>query len=66
MAEKMRNQVRRRPLESYSKPWLGFVAIAVVAVLIGAMLLVESPVSATGPTPRSYCRRLRCNPAIRS
>ncbi len=41
MAEKMRNQVRRRPLESYSKPWLGFVAIAVVAVLIGAMLLVK-------------------------
>ena len=32
---------RRRPLESYNKAWLGFGAIAVVAVLIGAMLLVK-------------------------
>jgi len=32
---------RRRPLESYHKAWLGFGAIAVVAVLIGAMLLVK-------------------------
>jgi len=32
---------RRRPLESYNKAWLGFGAIAVVAVLIGAMLMVK-------------------------
>ncbi|MGE2714274.1 MCE family protein [Mycolicibacterium litorale] len=33
---------RRRRLESYSKVWLGFLAAAVVAVLIGAMLLVKA------------------------
>jgi virulence factor Mce-like protein len=32
---------RRRTLESYHRTWLGFIAIAVVAVLIGAMLLVK-------------------------
>ena len=32
---------RRRPLESYNKAWLGFGAIAVVAAIIGAMLLVK-------------------------
>lgn len=32
---------RRRPLESYSKIWLGVVAVAVVAVLVGALLLVR-------------------------
>ncbi|BCI51530.1 mammalian cell entry protein [Mycolicibacterium litorale] len=32
----------RRRLESYHKGWLGFVAIAVVAVLIGAMLVVKA------------------------
>jgi virulence factor Mce-like protein len=32
---------RRRPLESYNKTWLGFVALAVVAVLVGASLLVK-------------------------
>lgn len=31
----------RRPLESYSKTWLGVVAVAVVAVLVGALLLVR-------------------------
>ncbi|MCV7173910.1 MCE family protein [Mycobacterium manitobense] len=32
---------RRRALEDYSKPWLGAIAIAVIAVLVGAMLLVK-------------------------
>ncbi len=32
---------RKRPLESYNKTWLGFIAVAVVAVVIGAMLLVH-------------------------
>jgi virulence factor Mce-like protein len=32
---------RRRPLESYNRMWLGVTAIAVVAVLIGAMLIVK-------------------------
>jgi virulence factor Mce-like protein len=40
MADTVRK--RRRPLEAYSKPWLGFAAIAVIAVLIGAMLLVKT------------------------
>ena len=44
MADQSTKQARkrRRPLESYSKPWLGTIAIAVVAVLIGAMLLVKA------------------------
>jgi virulence factor Mce-like protein len=32
---------RRRPLESYNKTWLGAGAIAVVALLIGAMFLIK-------------------------
>jgi phospholipid/cholesterol/gamma-HCH transport system substrate-binding protein len=32
----------KRPLESYNKTWLGFVATAVVAVVIGAMLLIHT------------------------
>ena len=32
----------KRPLESYNKTWLGFIAVAVVAVVIGAMLLVHA------------------------
>ncbi|MCZ8382707.1 MlaD family protein [Mycobacterium sp. CPCC 205372] len=32
---------RRRALEDYSKPWLGAIAIAVIAVLVVAMLLVK-------------------------
>ncbi len=32
---------QKRPLESYNKTWLGFTAIAVVAVVIAAMLLVH-------------------------
>lgn len=34
-------KLRKRPLEGYNKTWLGFVAAAVVAVLIGAMLVVH-------------------------
>ncbi|WP_421844518.1 MCE family protein [Mycobacterium sp.] len=34
-------RIRRRRLESYSKTWLGFIAIAVVAVLITALLFVK-------------------------
>ncbi|HEY9267587.1 MAG TPA: mammalian cell entry protein, partial [Mycobacterium sp.] len=37
MAE--RTKRRRRSLESRNTVWLGFVAIAVVATLIGALLL---------------------------
>lgn len=32
---------RRRPLESYNKTWLGFVALAVVGVLVATSLLVK-------------------------
>jgi len=32
----------KRPLESYNKTWLGFIGVAVVAVVIGAMLLVHA------------------------
>ncbi|UJL29295.1 MCE family protein [Mycolicibacterium vanbaalenii] len=39
MAE--RRKWPRRPLESYHSAWLGFAAVAVVAVLIGAMLLIK-------------------------
>ena len=32
---------RRRPLESYNKTWLGVIAVAVVAVVVGAMLTAK-------------------------
>lgn len=35
-------RVKNRPLESYNTTWLGFIAAAVVAVVIGAMLLVHA------------------------
>jgi phospholipid/cholesterol/gamma-HCH transport system substrate-binding protein len=35
-------RLKKRPLESYNKAWLGFIAVAVVAVVIGAMLLVHA------------------------
>jgi len=41
MAEQAPQRRRGRPLESYNSTWLGFLAIAVVAALIGAMLLVK-------------------------
>jgi len=42
MADRTQKQRRgRRPLESYNRSWLGFGALAVVAVLIGAMLVVK-------------------------
>ena len=31
----------RRPLDSYNKTWLGVIAVAVIAALIGALLLVK-------------------------
>jgi phospholipid/cholesterol/gamma-HCH transport system substrate-binding protein len=34
-------RIKKRPLESYNTTWLGFIAAAVVAVVIGAMLLVH-------------------------
>lgn len=34
-------RLKKRPLESYNKTWLGFVAAGVVAVVIGAMLVVH-------------------------
>ncbi|MGY4711721.1 MCE family protein [Mycolicibacterium sp. CBM1] len=33
---------RTRPLESYNKTWLGFIAVAVVAVVIAAMVVVHT------------------------
>lgn len=33
---------KRRPLESYNKTWLGFIAVVAVAVVIGAMLAVHT------------------------
>ncbi len=39
MAENTR--ARRRPLEDLNKTWLGVVAVAVVAVLVGALLAVK-------------------------
>lgn len=39
MAEKMKK--RRRPLDGYSRMWLGVIAIGVVSALIGAMLIVK-------------------------
>lgn len=42
MADRVKTaRPRRRPLESYSKPWLGSIALAVVVVLIGALLAVK-------------------------
>ncbi|OBF81547.1 mammalian cell entry protein [Mycobacterium sp. 852002-51163_SCH5372311] len=34
-------RLRKRPLESYNATWLGFIAAAVVAVVIGSMLVVH-------------------------
>ena len=34
-------RLKRRPLESYNKTWLGFIAAAVVAAVIGGMLVVH-------------------------
>jgi virulence factor Mce-like protein len=42
MADRVRyKRRRRRPLESYNKTWLGFAAVTLVAVLIGALLVVK-------------------------
>lgn len=35
-------RLKKRPLESYNTTWLGFVAAAVVAVVVGAMLVVHA------------------------
>ena len=35
------SRIKKRPLENYNTTWLGFIAAAVVAVLIGATLLVH-------------------------
>ncbi|OBH87329.1 MlaD family protein, partial [Mycobacterium scrofulaceum] len=35
-------RMKNRPLESYNKTWLGFIAVAVVAVVIAVMLLVHA------------------------
>lgn len=35
-------ELRKRPLESFSKSWLGSIAVAVVAVLIGTLLTVHA------------------------
>src|ERR1700761_3012044 len=36
------SRLKKRPLESYNTTWLGFIAVAVVAVVIGAMLAVHA------------------------
>jgi len=41
MADQSPRRRVRRPLEDRNKTWLGIIAVAVVAVLIGAMLLVK-------------------------
>jgi virulence factor Mce-like protein len=41
MAERATRPRKRRTLESYNSTWLGFIAIAVVAVLMGAMLMIK-------------------------
>jgi virulence factor Mce-like protein len=38
----LRRLTRGRALESYNKTWLGFIAVAVVAVVIGSMLLIHA------------------------
>jgi phospholipid/cholesterol/gamma-HCH transport system substrate-binding protein len=35
-------RLRKRPLESYNKTWLGFIAAGVVAVVIGSMLAIHA------------------------
>jgi phospholipid/cholesterol/gamma-HCH transport system substrate-binding protein len=35
-------RIKKRPLESYNTTWLGFIAVAVVAVVIGSMLAVHA------------------------
>ncbi len=42
MAESSLGRWRSRPLESYNKTWLGFIAVAVVAVVIAAMVIVHT------------------------
>lgn len=43
MAEQSRWQkIRSRPVETYNKTWLGFIAIAVIGALVGGMLLVKA------------------------
>ena len=34
-------RIRTRPLESYNNTWLGFIAVAMVALVIGSMLLIH-------------------------
>ncbi|ALR10810.1 mammalian cell entry protein [Mycobacteroides saopaulense] len=43
MAEQSRWQkIKNRPVETYNKTWLGFIAIAVIGALVGGMLLVKA------------------------
>lgn len=43
MAEQSRWQrIKNRPVETYNKTWLGFIAIAAIAALVGGMLLVKA------------------------
>ncbi|MGL5441559.1 MAG: MlaD family protein, partial [[Mycobacterium] stephanolepidis] len=43
MAEHTRWQkIKNRPVETYNKTWLGFIAIAVIGALVGGMLLVKA------------------------
>ncbi|QCH26074.1 MlaD family protein [Mycobacteroides salmoniphilum] len=43
MADQSRWQrIKNRPVETYNKTWLGFIAIAVIGALVGGMLLVKA------------------------
>ncbi|MBA0046431.1 MlaD family protein [Mycobacteroides sp. LB1] len=43
MAEQSRWQrIKNRPVETYNKTWLGFIAIAVIGTLVGGMLLIKA------------------------
>lgn len=43
MAEQSRWQkIKSRPVETYNKTWLGFIAVAVIGVVVGGMLLVKA------------------------
>lgn len=43
MADQSRwQQIKSRPIETYHKAWLGFIAIVTISVLVGAMLLFKA------------------------
>ncbi|CPZ52761.1 Putative MCE family protein [Mycobacteroides abscessus] len=64
MAEQSRWQkIKSRPVETYNKTWLGFIAIAVIGALVGGMLLVKAIGFGYTTYPRSSRRPHRCGRA---